>query len=780
VNSSSFQTLPRCCSFNTTTIETSTTPIQQQQQQQQQRENVYQKKSNPHKNTPLLKGLVLSENLQRIFQHQHHQNQNQKSDTISIIMGKKSKKSNSSNKPTHDIYGVTTEVGVEQNETERETEIETAQVQENELKMVEHREEEKDNLIEDETRPGTGSNDGVEGKPLTKHQQKLLTKRQQQQQKQQEKISMQQHGLSSKNAMKKVIQIQSAIQSQIMIFNRYYIEQYGEERWERLMVALQKPVKYVALLNKFAHRDFALQLLEAAAVPSSSVSSGGDGCRDEKEMKTVPYLPEYFDDVFIHRRNITTHSSLSSSTTAGTDGNAVGDTAPSTVDRNTGKSNQQKGEDQEEEEDIPSSQLWPAPGASSSLDPQGLCCYYPLDAASLLPVMVLDVQPGHRIADLCAAPGGKSLAILQQLAGHFPNENTPSAAENTVRNNAPWNNNTQQGKKNGSVRFSGHENESDDGDDEDDEEPNFASTWLTESFEHDPDFLQHYCKEETKTRLSISSSNSKSNNRLLMNRTLTSRLVCNDVSSERRIRLKNVFRRYLTPSLYEGVDVFHGDITQKRFLFHQFALESFDRILLDAPCSSERHLVTDFMEMQNHPQAIQMMQQVLASAASGTGSGANGNSLLTWAPGRNKANAERQYSLLMNALLLLKTSPASAAAKVSRGGGRLVYSTCALNQNENDELIEKILWKAQQNKKKRSSSLAPDVVEGEDSNSKGLPQLGIDFDLRVISVEEDQLERCGKKMPFGEKTKYGWQILPDNSDGWGPIYLCVLEKVEIV
>ena len=42
-------------------------------------------------------------------------------------------------------------------------------------------------------------------------------------------------------------------------------------------------------------------------------------------------------------------------------------------------------------------------------------CYYLLDAASLLPVQALQLQPGDSVCDMCAAPGGKSVAILQSL-----------------------------------------------------------------------------------------------------------------------------------------------------------------------------------------------------------------------------------------------------------------------------------------------------------------------------------------------------------------------------
>lgn len=41
--------------------------------------------------------------------------------------------------------------------------------------------------------------------------------------------------------------------------------------------------------------------------------------------------------------------------------------------------------------------------------------YYAMDGSSVLPVIALDIQPDCHVLDLCAAPGGKSLTILQTL-----------------------------------------------------------------------------------------------------------------------------------------------------------------------------------------------------------------------------------------------------------------------------------------------------------------------------------------------------------------------------
>ncbi|EDO42070.1 predicted protein [Nematostella vectensis] len=61
--------------------------------------------------------------------------------------------------------------------------------------------------------------------------------------------------------------------------------------------------------------------------------------------------------------------------------------------------------------------------------PNGLLGYYLLDAASLLPVICLDVGPDSTVLDMCASPGGKTVAMMQLLSergGLVANEPTQS------------------------------------------------------------------------------------------------------------------------------------------------------------------------------------------------------------------------------------------------------------------------------------------------------------------------------------------------------------------
>jgi 16S rRNA C967 or C1407 C5-methylase (RsmB/RsmF family) len=124
-------------------------------------------------------------------------------------------------------------------------------------------------------------------------------------------------------------------------------------------------------------------------------------------------------------------------------------------------------------------------------------------------------------------------------------------------------------------------------------------------------------------------------------------LVANELSADRRRRLREVLDRHLPPELRSRVEVTGRDAASMCRSFEA----SFDAILLDAPCSSERHVLAD-------PAA-----------------------LAEWSPARVRSLATRQWSLLSSALIMLKS------------GGRLVYSTCALSPEENDGVVARAFGK---------------------------------------------------------------------------------------
>lgn len=136
-------------------------------------------------------------------------------------------------------------------------------------------------------------------------------------------------------------------------------------------------------------------------------------------------------------------------------------------------------------------------------------------------------------------------------------------------------------------------------------------------------------------------------------------LQSNDSSPDRRARLRKVVENSLPESWARAVTVtgFQGE----RFGLHR--RECFDRILVDAPCSSERHV----MRSPEH--------------------------LAKWSPKRIKRLSIEQGSLLASGVDALKV------------GGELVYSTCALTAAENDEVVRKIL-------KKRAGQLEVLRLEG--------------------------------------------------------------------
>lgn len=191
--------------------------------------------------------------------------------------------------------------------------------------------------------------------------------------------------------------------------------------------------------------------------------------------------------------------------------------------------------------------LKPSHGVQPERNSDELLDVYIMDPASVMVARAVEVQPGERVLDMCAAPGGKSLILIESL---------------------------QEGGE----------------------------------------------------------------------------IFCNDLSPERRERLKKVIQQYVPRSLRDRVWVTGKDGVQ-------FGLKepgSFDRILLDAPCSGERHILE------------------------------NAKALAEWSPRRSEHLAARQYSLLSAALLAVKA------------GGRIVYSTCSISPGENDAVVAKLFKKKKQ------------------------------------------------------------------------------------
>ncbi|EKX53989.1 hypothetical protein GUITHDRAFT_63734 [Guillardia theta CCMP2712] len=184
-----------------------------------------------------------------------------------------------------------------------------------------------------------------------------------------------------------------------------------------------------------------------------------------------------------------------------------------------------------------------------------------------------------------------------------------------------------------------------------------------------------------------------------------SMLTSNDRSQPRRDRLLQVMREYIPAELkFQGILSVTG-VDATLWGRSPATCGCFDRILVDAPCSSERHIV-------------------------------HGSSGSSWTHSRLKRDAKLQGQILQSAIRVLNPN-----------GGRLVYSTCSIAPEENDEVISKII---------NNSRLA-----------KGLKILD--------PLVELQHEALGGLLQGVERTKYGAIMLPDKSK-YGPLYWCVMEK----
>jgi len=169
----------------------------------------------------------------------------------------------------------------------------------------------------------------------------------------------------------------------------------------------------------------------------------------------------------------------------------------------------------------------------------------------------------------------------------------------------------------------------------------------------------------------------------------TGHLTSNDRSSERRNRLIKVVKDHVPASWQASITVTGYDAST--WGLHE--QNAYDAVLLDAPCSSERHVIAD------------------------------AKALAEWTPARPKHLAIQQFALLCAALEAVKI------------GGIIVYCTCAITKEEDEDVIAKLFVKRQGR-----------------------------FSLPSFTA------------PFAEPRRFGNIILPDSADGRGPLYFCLIRR----
>ncbi|KAI0392152.1 S-adenosyl-L-methionine-dependent methyltransferase [Xylariaceae sp. FL0594] len=413
-------------------------------------------------------------------------------------------------------------------------------------------------------------------------------------------------------------QAQGAVDS----FNRTYAAIYGEERWnESLYPALAGPTRYAALVNRY--------------VPGNN-NNGLENVLTPEQRRRVERI------VF---PALSTHSSSSSSSTTTTAGGLL-------------EAYQWTDEGEENE-------IFPPPQPDPNPTSGGLMTHWNLDAASLLAVHVLGPRPGDKVLDLCAAPGGKSIAIAQLLL-------IPESLESG-------------GSLGGGCL---HSNEVNNG----------------------------------------------RNRRLAAN--LRAYLPAPLFAFNKELRATATTTTTTGGVIGEEVKVLKIDGTEQSVINLQKALPlafgsagagGYDKVLLDAPCSSERHVI--HAHVKNHPSDDEMA---------------------SWRSSHSKKLAKTQTALLVNAL------------RVVKNGGRILYATCSLSPEENDGVVEKAREVLLKERKKVGIKWGFEVVDLAGTAAGG-------------TADGNGLE------DWAEKTKYGWLVLPDHPSGgrWGPLFFALLEKVAV-
>jgi hypothetical protein len=366
-------------------------------------------------------------------------------------------------------------------------------------------------------------------------------------------------------------------------FEQHYSTIFGS-RWSSLRAALALPVDHVAWLNPFV-----------APTAASAPFGDADWSRFEHSSGCT----------MLSRRQASTHS----------------EAAPV---------------------EMPQAGVLPA-SVSTPDAAQNLTAHYALDGASPLPALALAPRAGDRVLDLCAAPGGKSLCLAGQLFARGFSDGAATPSPVAVAADAAAG--AEQDAREGSAGA--------------------------------PEEAARGAAAAGGLETAAAATAAAPPPLLSSARTL---LISNDRSAPRRARLRRVLEEYLPKELLrEATDLGPSDLPRQLDASSPasaarltraahaagfgkgsvvvtgidaagwgrganappWSAVAFDRILVDAPCSSERHFVHALHE-----------------------AGAKNSSDSGWSRSRLKRDAELQGSILRNGVRMLAV------------GGRLVYSTC--------------------------------------------------------------------------------------------------------
>lgn len=450
-------------------------------------------------------------------------------------------------------------------------------------------------------------------------------------------------------------------------FDTFFSEIYGEKRWPVLRGALSQEALKVALYNRFCQLPFASVTAGLARLHPSDL--------------TQTFVPDEVCHLFFlngvegpnHHHQVPEHN------------DAV-------VEDKKKKVNEWRRT--EVKSGAPVSYYLPPP----PLDDFHIRGYYLLDYASALVVEQLHVTPFDRVLDLCAAPGGKSVAIAQFLSPD------------------------------------GH-------------------------------------------------------------------LTANETLPDRCARLRRNLNDHIPTTFVPWV------VTQRNgSTWHEPC--RYTRVLVDAPCSSERHVLFQARkgggkgkgrragDDEEHDAGGRIVDWTERRIRRGSG---GSNYLHDWRRNTTKEISRSQVALLRRGV------------EACCEGGRVVYSTCSISPFENDMVVAELLRTTRCVVKPVLPAPSAAITSGVSTPAKG----GADeWDSHEPEDEEweensnnnnsSEKEMLRNKRPNGEHrhreatwiphaskassetftlppigrpTEYGWLILPDTADGWGPIYFAVLYKV---